>query len=136
MKKRTYKSGTIWCLWRWTEVPSEYIVRLHVVKTPWFAICVHWLNKVDPEPFLHDHPVTFLSLILRGGYGELRKDGYHYHRWYNFIRATILDPHTINFVQPHTVTLALMGPKIRDWGYHTPKGWVPWKQYNRETYFK
>lgn len=134
MKTRTYKSGTIWCFWRWTEVPTGYIVRLHVVKTPWFAICVHWLNTADPEQFLHDHPVSFLSIILRGAYSEWRGAPMEMrlHRWFNFVRAT--DRHTIRYVMPNTVTLAFMGPKVREWGYHTPDGWVMWKQYNREKY--
>lgn len=136
--RRLYKSGTVWCWWRWTDVPSNYIVRLHIVKTPWFAVCVHWLNHPDPEPWLHDHPVTFLSLILRGGYWEDRNHrGYPYqlnHRWFNFITAAKWDRHTITKVLPNTVTLALMGPKRRDWGYHTPEGWVPWQYYNREKY--
>src|SRR5262245_57492885 len=64
--RRLYRSGTKWCVWRWTDVDSEYITRLHLIKTPWFAICLHWINKPDAEPYLHDHPVSFLSVILRG----------------------------------------------------------------------
>ena len=137
MKARAYKSGTKWCLFRWTEVPSEYIVRLHVIKTPWFAVCLHWLVHPDPEPWLHDHPVSFLSIILRGGYEEKRQLGsgswnYAKHKWFNFIRATPEDRHTITHVKPNTVTLCLMGPKRRTWGYHTDKGWVDWVTYNAE----
>src|SRR5258708_6694326 len=109
---RAYKSGSDWAVWRWSIVPSDYIRRLHVIKTPWFAICVHWLNGPDPEPWLHDHPVTFLSLILRGGYDENREVAEPYgdfwgpwptvkslrHRWFNFIHAT--DKHSICYVEP------------------------------------
>jgi len=127
---RKYVTGTRWCLWRWTTVDSEYITRLHVLKTPWFAVCLHWLNKPDPEPYLHDHPVTFLSLILRGGYREVRKDGWVYtHNHYNWLRACPEDQHTITTVKPGTVTLCLMGPKRREWGFHTPTGWVYWRDY-------
>ena len=126
MYNRKYVSGTAWCFWRWTQVDSEYIRRLHVLKTPWFAICLHWILKPDPEPFLHDHPVTFLSIILRGGYGEKRwspKRGYYttMHRWFNWIRASQQDRHTINHVKPHTVTLCFMGPKVREWGFTIPR---------------
>lgn len=132
--RRKYRSGTRWCLWRWTDVDSEYITRLHLLKTPWFAVCLHWINKPDPEPYLHDHPVTFLSVILRGGYSEFRwtpRDGNHQrtHHWFNFIRATQLDQHTISSVEPGTLTLCFMGPKIRDWGFFTGGGWVYWKDY-------
>jgi hypothetical protein len=134
-KNRLYKSGTGWCIWRWTFVDSEYITRLHLLKTPWFAVCLHWINKPDPEPFLHDHPVSFLSIILSGGYTEKRKGYLDYqsqlltHRWFNLIKATSHDTHTIVEVLPKTLTLALMGPKTRDWGFHTPAGWVHWKDY-------
>ncbi len=128
---RLYKSGTNWCFWRWTIVDSEYITRLHILKTPLFSICIHWLNKPDPEPWLHDHPVSFFSVILRGGYLELRKDWHGYIRKrFNFIRAT--DLHKIEEVLPGTVTICFMGPKVREWGFHTLDGWVCWKDYYKE----
>lgn len=134
---RKYKTGTRWCFWRWTDVDSEYITRLHVLKTPWFAVCLHWIHKPDPEPHLHDHPVSFLSLILRGWYWEFRggeANGsrgpfpcFHRH-WFNRVRAT--DRHSICEVAPDgALTLALMGPKVREWGFHTPAGWVYWRDY-------
>ena len=134
MKKRLYKSGTTWCFWRWTITDSEYITRLHLIKTPWFAVCLHWLNKPDPEPYLHDHPVSFLSIILRGGYSETRVMDDEpakivKHNWFNFVRATPKDRHTIILVKPKTLTLALMGPKVREWGFHSENGWILWKDY-------
>ncbi len=136
--RRKYKTGTKWCFWRWSEADSEYITRLHVVKTPWFAICLHWLNKPDPEPFLHDHPVSFLSIILRGGYTEVKHRAFDNGRqwwernWYNIIRAHPNDRHTIMSVKPGTLTLCFMGPKTREWGFHTDTdGWVYWRDYYR-----
>lgn len=124
---RKYKSGIGWCVWRWTDVASEYITRLHLVKTPWFAVCLHWLNKPDPELFDHDHPVSFLSIILRGWYTENKNGKMRFHRWFNYISAT--DYHTITGVGPNTLTLCFMGPKTREWGFHTNRGWVYWKDY-------
>jgi hypothetical protein len=140
-KSRKYKSGTIWCFWRWTDVDSEYITRLHVVKTPWWAICVHWINKPDPEPYLHDHPVSFLSVILRGGYSEkvgigILSDPWEHvfkierRNWFNWVPSS--HKHTICAVDPNTVTLCFMGPKTREWGFTTPDGWKFWKDYYAE----
>lgn len=141
---RKYKSGTRWCFWRWTDVDSEYILRLHIFKSPWFAVCLHWINKPDAEPWLHDHPVSFLSLILRGGYTEMRyrgrADGLPLlgtrveHRWFNFVRARFDDMHRIVRVWPHTLTLCFMGPVKRMWGFHVcdeldETGWIFWKDY-------
>jgi hypothetical protein len=133
LASREYKSGSRWALFRWTRTDSGYLTRLHLVKTPWFAVCLHWLNEPDPEPYLHDHPVSFLSLILRGEYTEIRYRGkgreYKRNRWSNLVRASENDRHTIVEVAPRTVTLAFMGPKTREWGYHTPSGWCHWKKY-------
>ena len=60
LRHRKYKSGSRWALWRWTEVPSEFITRLHIFMTPFGALVMHWIKKPDPEPWKHDHPVTFL----------------------------------------------------------------------------
>jgi hypothetical protein len=119
-------------LWRWTDVDSEYITRLHVLKTPWFAICLHWFHKPDPEPFDHDHPVTFLSLVLEGAYVERRNGELHAVNSFNFVRARPDDRHTIVWVAPHTCTLCFMGPKVREWGFHRPNGWIGWKDYYAE----
>ena len=139
---RPYRSGTGWCVWRWTVTDSEYILRLHVLKTRWFAVCLHWLRKPDPEPWLHDHPVSFLSIILRGWYEETRLRQVNSQRikhserlchcYFNFIRATPDDRHTITEVAPGrgALTLCFMGPKKREWGFHTDKGWVYWKTYH------
>lgn len=133
-RSRTYKTGTRWAVWRWTDVDSQYIRRLHVLKTPWFAICLHWILKPDPEPYLHDHPVTFLSLILRGGYWETRvvdgKTRSGFRSWWNWIRARREDRHRIEYVRPKTLTLCLMGPKTQEWGFHTESGWIYWRDYH------
>lgn len=131
---REYKSGTQWCFWRWTFTPSNYITRLHLIKTPWFAVMVHFMNAPDPEPHPHDHPVTFLSLIIKGSYIEERNGRDRHRTFWNFIRASEKDVHRIVTVERGTMTLCLVGPKTREWGFHTPDGWVYWKTYNNIKY--
>jgi hypothetical protein len=126
-RDRKYKSGTKWGLWLWTDVKGEDIRRLHVVKTPVGAICIHWLLGPDPDPWLHDHPVSFLAIVLRGWYREERDGQIRMRRLFNFIRAT--DKHRITEVAPGTMTLCFMGCKVRDWGLHTPRGFVDWKTF-------
>lgn len=134
-ENRNYKSGSAWSFWRWTKVESEYILRLHVIKTPWCAICLHWIRKPDAEPWLHDHPVSFLSLVLRGKYAEIRQNmgelspRIKVHTWFNFIRADKYERHRIIFTRANTLTLCFMGPKTREWGFHTSRGWIGWKDY-------
>jgi len=133
---RKYKSGTDWCLWRWTRVPSEFITRLHVVMIAGYALMVHWIDRPDPEPFRHDHPVTFLSLIAKGWYvedrltnGKLRERKKR--SWFNFIKASPSDRHRIIEVAVGgAVTIVFAAPASRNWGYHTvyPE-WTYWRDY-------
>lgn len=135
--RREYKSGSAWAVWRWTDVSFRgvlYLRRLQLLKVPRVGVVMlHWILGPDPQPDLHDHPVTFLSIVVRGGYDEERVVGgravlaWHV-RWWNFIRAT--DVHRIIRVKPGTITLAIAGPGVRDWGFHTLDGWVYWKDYD------
>lgn len=126
---REYRSGTRWCFWRWSTIDADHIERLHIVKTPWFAICLHWMRGPDLSPFEHDHPVSFLSIVLRGGYTETRNGTVRNRPCFNFIRASADDSHRIIFAEPKTLTLCFMGPKVREWGFHTDTGWVGWRDY-------
>ena len=49
------------------------------------------------------------------------------------MRAT--DMHRIIWTRPDTLTLVLAGPVVRPWGFHTSKGWVPWREYKPDLDF-
>lgn len=137
MIRREYRSGSRWAFWRWTDVRFQgrlYLRRLHLVKTPLFSVMLHWFHGPDPEECLHDHPVALLSLVLRGNYVEEREDGYHQRSWFNLITPTAR--HRVMAISPGTLTLALAGPKVREWGYHTSEGFVHWRTFQdtREGY--
>lgn len=134
---RVYRSGQRWAFWRWTETPSGYLTRLHLIGTPFGSIMLHWIHKPDPEPHLHDHPVAFLSIVLSGGYWELRWRGaMHGHQGYNrgdVNTMPLIDRHRITAVAPRTLTLVLAGPKRQEWGFYTKEGKVHWKDYPQHT---
>jgi hypothetical protein len=142
LPNRKYKSGSGWAFWRWTDVPTGYIIRLHILKTALKsglgALCVHWINASDPDP-KHDHPVSFVSFILKGWYDELREqtDGEWIvvrRKWLNIIRCT--DKHRIIAVSPGgCITFCIMGPKKQDWSFYVdqPLGAphkVSWQEFN------
>ena len=126
---RRYKHDSTWALWRYTDVDwrgETYLLRLHLLKTPWGAVMLHWINGPDPAPDPHDHPVDFVSLTVRGGYKEKTSGGLNRRRL-RFRRAT--DVHRIVECDPRTVTLVLCGPNRNRWGYFTAAGWIDWKIY-------
>jgi hypothetical protein len=130
--RREYKSGQRWAFWRWTDIKLDdklYLRRLHIVQVPKLgAIMVHWIMLPDSQPDMHDHPVSFFSILLRGRYMEETPDGMRLVFRYNFKRAT--DMHRIVAVPTTGVTtLVFAAPKSREWGFHTAHGFVPWRNY-------
>lgn len=63
--RRTYKSGSRWAVWRWAESPLLYMKRLHLLHTPLGGVMLNFISKPDPWSDMHDHPVNFISILLR-----------------------------------------------------------------------
>lgn len=131
---------------------SLYLIRYRLIKNPWFGIYLHHFFSSDTDD-AHDHPWAFASIILRGGYFEntttliSKYDSEVSSRWYRpgsilFRRATHI--HTITLKNTRSSTnnwltfddvplqawsLVIHGPARRDWGFHTLRGFVPWKTY-------
>ena len=148
---RVYKSGTgiQWCLWRWSDAQEPYLNRLFVFKTPWFAVCLNNIKQADVG-FPHDHTSAFLSIFLTGWYVERRliykwsdrywlppylaKDFTIKRRFWNYVRGSDLDAHRILDVSPGGMwSLCIMGPKVREWYYHTPEGLVHWSKVREQS---
>lgn len=49
---------------------EDYLWRIRLVATPWFGIFLHKICTPDPRQVLHNHPWSFVSIVLRGGYYE------------------------------------------------------------------
>lgn len=136
-KNRIYKSGTgiQWCFWQWSDAQEPYLNRLFVFKTPWFSVSLNNIKQADVG-YPHDHTATFLSIFLKGWYRERRIiKGISWvttRRFFNFVRAAEWDAHRILQVSPGGMwSLCIMGPKVREWYYHTPTGPVLWSEFGK-----
>lgn len=118
-----------------------YLVRYRLLKTPWFSIYLHHILRSDDERALHDHPFNFTSLLLWGRYTEWRpgpegpEPEYQVptHRgWLSIGRRKAADLHRITLEKP-VWTLFIRGPVIREWGFQTSAGWVPYKTFVDRT---
>lgn len=125
------------------ENGEDYLIRRRLIQTPLFGIYVHDLLAPDKED-PHDHPWSFISIILRGGYAE----DFYAHPWNQVIgkmsavtqhwgrfsahRMGTDSAHRIKSIRPGTVSLILVGPRRRQWGFFTKEGWVPWNEYEAE----
>jgi len=121
-----------------------YLRRWRILQTPWFAIYLHKIATPDKDRDLHDHPWSFASLVLLGGYDELLHehpaddaiDGYrpmggHVRRgWLSIAFRRATDAHRITRLhRTPTWTLVLTGARRRSWGFYTAHGYVDWKTY-------
>lgn len=117
----------------------------------WFGVFLHHIEAPDPGQDLHMHPWYFESLILKGGYTEVRNgvawacddaraSVLHRDRTRGEVserkrwswKALHLDEcHTITDVHGDTWTLVFRGRKRsdREWGFFTPKGFVSKTDY-------
>ena len=111
---------------------APYMLRW-VLQTRWFSIRIHKILASDQERDLHDHPWNFTSVMLSGFYAEVSPE-YPNGRIYSapcIIRRRADYPHRLILCAP-VWTLVFSGPKIRDWGFLTEKGWIPWQRYEHE----
>ena len=114
---------------RWFIIPRNHI----------FCIYLHHFIKGDEDDALHDHVSDNFSIILETGYWEefawgwrLRLPGRVYFR----LAGT---GHRIHMCQSHgyemgphgkntATTIFIKLPYRRNWGFHCPKGWIPWQK--------
>lgn len=130
----------------WT---GHYELRDDVRHLP--AARLHNIQTADLDREFHDHPWSFISIVLRGGYVERRPlfpqqhaglqwtrdaDGKTVEEGYNVRRGpgsiafrSYNDRHRIVSVEPETWTLVLQGPKRHSWGFYTRYGKVGWREF-------
>lgn len=106
-----------------------------------FAVRMHHILRSDHDRAFHDHPWWYLTIILRGGYTEVRpvydRSGIYLgptQRWYG-PGSVIIRParswHRLEVPPGETAwTLFLTGPKRQGWGFlPDPNIKVPWRRY-------
>lgn len=114
---------------------NPMMARWRLLQTPLFGVYLHFIYREDLDPVPHDHPWWFCSLVLRGGYVErlvpdarLWEQAVDKRRWRRSLHAFRLrSAHRIVKVDPGTVTLVLVGPKVRTWGFYGEGGvFIEW----------
>ncbi len=99
----------------WAELGEEF-TRFTLCHTPWFNVYLHRLNAPQPHPQCHDHPWSFIAILLIKGYDEFH-DGFWYRRRPGSI---LLRParYSHNVVTHGTSwSLIITSRKFRKWGF-------------------
>ena len=125
---------------------SFYMGRWWLFQTRWLSARVHRIATPDRDRHFHDHPFSFVSVILRGFYVESRPvsidpiftiDGKELAKnslreQYSIAYRRASDRHSISYVTIGGVwTLVFILPRVQWWGFYTPAGKIYWQDYVR-----
>lgn len=123
---------------------SPYLRGWYLIpRNPLLNIYLHQFLRSDDDRALHDHPWVNCSILLRGSYKEITPRGPFYRFAGDIAVRTAKTAHRIQMM-PHLDlennewhmrgetpcwTLFITGPRIRQWGFHCPQGFVHWKDF-------
>lgn len=116
-------------------IGDDYLRRWFVIpRNPWMNVYLHDIRKSDDDRALHDHPWSNTSFIIAGGYLEYTPEGYSA-RWAgDVVTREAGQLHRLEVLPGGgAVSLFMTGPKVREWGFACPQGWVNWKDFTSES---
>lgn len=126
-----------WKLFEKTKVgdpDNPLIIRYHLFRCPWFGIWIHKMLRSDHDRALHDHPFSFISFILKGGYSEVTDIGILDHtpgdvlvRPAEWRHRVVLEPGKFSW------NLLLVGRRRRLWGFWPNNIWCWHRKYDTNT---
>lgn len=111
-----------------------YMLRWYLLpRNRWFNVYLHKIVRDDDDRALHDHPWWSLSIILSGAYCEHTTRGTEVYSapWFRLRSSRFA--HRLEVVNGPVWTLFITGPRVREWGFHCPKGWIPWQEFCDST---
>lgn len=103
-------------------------------------VYLHNQKRDDDDRALHDHPAHNTSIIISGGYWEHLPGGVVMRRLPGqVIKRKAEDAHRLELFRDlatgaiiESWSLFIFHENIREWGFHCPKGWVPWQKFVAE----
>jgi hypothetical protein len=120
---------------------NPYMRRWFVLpRNPVFNIYLHEFLRSDDDRALHDHPWANLSILLDGAYVEhtIRDGGINvrtFRRAGDWVLRRARAAHRVELIDDlagrpmRCWTLFITGPRLREWGFHCPNGWVHWRAF-------
>ena len=133
-----------------------YLLRWWLIpRNPVLNVYLHCFLRDDDDRALHDHPWAWASVLLKGAYVEHTIDAGGIHRRQvrqapsikisgpkrahrvellsGKVYAVLGDEVLLDDYNPSRRvpcwTLFITGPRMREWGFHCERGWVPWKKF-------
>lgn len=138
------KRSPRWAFWSKMTIPcldgTDYLVRLRIVQTPWFGVYLHDIHKDDGDRAPHNHPWSFVSIVLSGRYTERLYESpiddsssfiLKTYRRFSIHRMGRDTAHRIVDARPGLKTLIFVGPRRFSWGFFEEGEYIDWLIYER-----
>lgn len=116
-------------------IGEDYLRRWWVIpRNPWCNVYLHEIRKSDDDRALHDHPWANVSFLIAGGYIEHTPECAFERTVGDVVEREAGALHRLE-VRPgqSAVSLFMTGPKVREWGFACPQGWVHWQDFTDES---
>lgn len=126
---------------RWAEAlmesrPPDFTIGTNYLKRWWVVprneqqnVYLHLFERSDDDRAMHDHPWPNTSYLIYGSYKEYTPEGSFVRNQGDVVSREATAIHRVELLTPCVISLFITGPKERDWGFHCPKGFVPWQDF-------
>jgi hypothetical protein len=115
---------------------GRYLTVYNVIKVKLgsneISLCIHYFHRGDEDPDPHDHPFSFWSLVLIGGYREFNQDGTSIIRKpLSIAYRPATHRHRLAPLTKRCWTICLKTKVDRVWGFWQNGNFIPWHDYLR-----
>jgi hypothetical protein len=117
---------------------APFLARLAIFTIFGLSLKLHIFLRSDADIELHDHPWSFWTLILCGGYNEVTEKGvitrkpgslsFRPAKWRHRVELNIKQHPNWQELRP-CATLVLTMPVKRDWGFWRDGKFIPWREF-------
>lgn len=110
---------------------TPLLVRYYLLETRFGAVYLYNFLRSDHRDALHDHPWSFVTVLLSSGYWEHTPTGKFWRRRFSVLRRPATWQHAVEIDRP-CWTLIFRTARRREWGFITPRGWVHYERFHAE----
>jgi hypothetical protein len=112
-------------------IGDDYLRRWWILpRNEWQNVYLHDVRRSDDDRALHDHPWSNTSFLILGSYIEHTPEGRFVRRAGDVIVRQAEALHRLEVIPgERAISLFVTGPKVREWGFACPQGWVHWRDF-------
>jgi hypothetical protein len=110
---------------------NPLMFRYIIFRTKWIGFFVHKFLRDDHDRALHDHPWSFISIILKGGYYEVTEEKISWKGPGSILYRPAAWRHRVVLLDGiPSWSFIIRLKRTRDWGFWPDGKWCLWRKYN------